>query len=75
VRPTPAATSPDSEPVNPPRADAAWLDVPLTVDEAAAFLKVSRKTMERLPVRYAKVGTLRRYLRRWLVEWLTARAA
>jgi excisionase family DNA binding protein len=46
----------------------------LTTEEVAELLRVCKRTVERLPLRYLKVGRLRRYRRVDVVEYLEARA-
>lgn len=47
----------------------------LTADEAAAFLRISKRTLQRLHIPYAKVGKLRRYLREDVLNYLREKAA
>jgi excisionase family DNA binding protein len=47
----------------------------LTTDEAAQFLRVSKRTLQRLHIPYAKVGKLRRYLREDVLNYLREKAA
>lgn len=47
----------------------------LTTDEAASLLRVSKRTLQRLHIPYAKVGKLRRYLREDILNYLREKAA
>jgi excisionase family DNA binding protein len=47
----------------------------LTVDEVAAWLKVSRRTVERMDLPFAKVGRVRRYVRDQVLDYLKRRAS
>jgi excisionase family DNA binding protein len=47
----------------------------LTTEEVAELLRVCKRTVERLPLKYAKVGRLRRYRRVDVLEYLEAKVA
>lgn len=47
----------------------------LTVDDVARWLKVSRRTVERMHLPYAKVGRTRRYVRDQVLDYLKAKAS
>lgn len=47
----------------------------LTVDEVARWLKVSRRTVERMNLPFAKVGRTRRYVRDQVLDFLKAKAS
>lgn len=46
----------------------------LTLDQVATMLKVSRRTVERMDIPFAKVGRLRRYVKTQVLAYLTGRA-
>ena len=50
-------------------------DLLLTRKEVAELLKVSTKTVERLPIPYLKVGRLPRYRREDVVKYVEGRVA
>lgn len=58
-----------SESLDPPAEDV------LTVDEVARWLKVSRRTVERMSIPFAKVGRTRRYVRDQVLDFLKAKAS
>lgn len=47
----------------------------LTVDEVAQWLKVSRRTIERMGLPFAKVGRQRRYVRDQVLDHLRSKAS
>jgi excisionase family DNA binding protein len=47
----------------------------LTTEEVAELLRVSKRTIERLPLPYAKVGRLRRYRRVDIMSYLEKKCA
>jgi excisionase family DNA binding protein len=47
----------------------------LTTEEVADLLRVCKRTVERLPLKYVKVGRLRRYRRVDVMEYLEAKVA
>ena len=47
----------------------------LTSKEAADAMRLSKKAFERLPIRHAKVGRFRRYLRKDLLAFIEDRAS
>jgi excisionase family DNA binding protein len=47
----------------------------LTAEEAADLLRVSTKTLRRLHIPYARVGSRRRYLRRDVLAYIEEKVA